>query len=119
MQAIGGSMGRKGFIGEFEQVVLLAALQLKDGAHAPAISRKLEEDAGRPVSRGALYSTLDRLERKGLLEWHIEARSGDGDGQPKRQFSVTDEGIEALRASREMLLVLWEGLDEVLEGPSS
>ena len=73
-------MGRKGFIGEFEQVVLLAALQLKDGAHAPAIGRMLEEDAGRPVSRGALYSTLDRLERKGLLEWHIEARSGEGDG---------------------------------------
>jgi len=112
-------MGRNGFIGEFEQVVLLAALQLKDGAHAPAIGRMLEEDAGRPVSRGALYSTLDRLERKGLLKWHIEARSGECDGQPKRQFSVTDEGIEALRASREMLLVLWEGLEEVLEGPSS
>ena len=112
-------MGRKGFIGEFEQVVLLAALQLKGRAHAPAISRMLEEDAGRPVSRGALYSTLDRLERKGLLEWRIEARSGDGDGQPKRQFSVTDDGIEALRASREMLLGLWEGLEGVLEGPSS
>jgi len=112
-------MGRKGFIGEFEQVVLLAALQLKDEAHAPAISRMLEEDAGRPVSRGALYSTLDRLERKGLLEWSIEASSGDGDSQPKRRFSVTEEGIEALRASREMLLTLWKGLDEVLEGPSS
>jgi len=112
-------MGRKGFIGEFEQVVLLAALQLREEAHAPAISRLLEEDAGRPVSRGALYSTLDRLERKGLLEWRIQARSGEEDGQPKRRFSVTDQGIEALRASREMLLVLWKGLDEVLEGPSS
>ena len=112
-------MGRMGFIGEFEQVVLLAALQLKDGAHAPAISRKLEEDAGRPVSRGALYATLDRLEKKGLLEWTIEASSGDGDGQPKRRFSVTEEGIAALRASRDMLLALWKGLDEVLEEPSS
>ena len=112
-------MGRKGFIGEFEQVVLLAALQLKDEAHAPAISRKLEEDAGRPVSRGALYSTLDRLERKGLLEWRIEASSEDGEIQPKRRFSVTEEGIAALRASRDMLLALWKGLDEVLEGPSA
>ncbi len=112
-------MGRKGFIGEFEQVVLLAALQLKDGAHAPAISRKLEEDAGRPVSRGALYSTLDRLERKRLLEWQIEASSSDGGGQPKRRFTVTEEGLAALRASREMLLALWEGLEEVLEEPSS
>ncbi|MGD2124185.1 MAG: PadR family transcriptional regulator [Gemmatimonadota bacterium] len=112
-------MGRKGFIGEFEQVVLLAALQLKNEAHAPAISRKLEDDAGRPVSRGALYSTLDRLERKGFLEWRIEASSGDGDGQPKRRFSVTEQGIAALKASREMLLTLWEGLDEILEGPSA
>lgn len=112
-------MGRKGFIGEFEQVVLLATLQLKDQAHAPGISRMLEEDAGRPVSRGALYSTLDRLERKGYLEWRIEGSSSDGDGQPKRRFSVTDEGIEVLRASREMLLTLWQGLDEVLEGRSS
>jgi PadR family transcriptional regulator PadR len=112
-------MGRKGFIGEFEQVVLLAALQLKDNAHAPEISRKLEEDAGRPVSRGALYSTLDRLERKGLLEWRIDASSGDGDGQPKRRFSVTEEGIAALRASRDMLLALWGGLDGVLGEPSS
>jgi DNA-binding PadR family transcriptional regulator len=112
-------MGRKGFIGEFEQVVLLAALQLEGEGHAPEISRMLEEEAGRPVSRGALYSTLDRLERKGLLEWRIEASSGDGDGQPRRRFSVTEEGIAALRASREMLLTLWKGLDEVLEGPSS
>jgi len=112
-------MGRKGFIGEFEQVVLLAALQLKDEAHAPAISRKLEEDAGRPVSRGALYSTLDRLERKGLLEWRIEASSEDGGGQPKRRFTVTDEGLAALRASRDMLLALWDGLEDVLEEPSS
>ena len=112
-------MGRKGFIGEFEQVVLLATLQLKEKAHAPGISRMLEEDAGRPVSRGALYATLDRLERKGFLEWKVEANSGDGDGQPKRRFSVTEEGIAALRASREMLMALWGGLDEILEEPSS
>lgn len=112
-------MGRRGFISEFEQVVLLATLQLKDGAHAPGISRKLEEDAGRSVSRGALYSTLDRLEKKGFLEWKVDGSSGDGDGLPKRRFSVTEEGVAALRASREMLLALWVGLDEVLGGPSS
>ena len=112
-------MGRKGFIGEFEQVVLLATLKLENEGHAPAISKILEEDAGRPVSRGALYSTLDRLERKGLLEWKIEASSAGGDGQPLRRFSVTEPGLAALRASRAMLLTLWEGLDEVLEGPSS
>ena len=107
-------MGRKGFIGEFEQVVLLAILQLKDTAYAPDISRKLELDAGRPVSRGSLYSTLDRLERKGLLRWHIEASSENRDGHQKRCFSVTAAGVDALKASREMLQTLWKGLDDVL-----
>ena len=112
-------MGRKGFIGEFEQVVLLAILQLKDAAYGPDISRKLEVDAGRPVSRGSLYSTLDRLERKGLLEWRIEASSADREGHQKRRFTVTAPGVAALRASRKMLLTLWDGLDEILAGPTS
>ena len=112
-------MGTKGFIGEFEQVVLLAILQLKDQAYAPDISRKLESDAGRPVSRGSLYSTLDRLERKGLLLWRIEASSENREGHQKRCFSVTAAGVGALRASREMLQTLWKGLDEVLTEPAS
>jgi DNA-binding PadR family transcriptional regulator len=112
-------VNKKGFIGEFEQVVLLAILQLKDEAYGPDISSKLEVDAGRPVSRGSLYSTLDRLERKGLLEWRIEASSANRDDHPKRRFTVTEKGLAALRASRQMLLTLWDGLDEILSGPMS
>lgn len=112
-------MARKGFIGEFEQVVLLAALQLKDQAYGPNISRKIELDAGRPVSRGSLYSTLDRLERKGFLEWRVEASSANRDGHARRRFTVTEVGLAALRASREMLMTLWEGLDEILADPTT
>lgn len=111
-------MSRLGFIGEFEQVVLLAILRLGDEAYAPSIACVLEGDAGRPVSRGSLYSTLDRLERKGLLQWRIEATSARKRGDPKRRFSVTEPGIVALRASRRMLLSLWDGLEAVLEGPT-
>ncbi len=107
-------MNKKSYLGEFEQVVLLAILQLKDGAYGPDISRKLEDDADRPVSRGSLYSTLDRLERKGLLKWRIEASSANRDGHQKRRFTVTDKGMAALKASRQMLLALWDGLDEIL-----
>jgi DNA-binding PadR family transcriptional regulator len=111
-------VGKKGYIGEFEQVVLLAILQLKEEAYGPDISRKLEDDAGRPVSRGSLYSTLDRLERKGLLEWRIEASSANRDGHQKRRFTVTKQGMAALRASRQMLLALWDGLDEIFSEAS-
>ena len=111
-------MNRKGFIGEFEQVILLAILQLGEEADAPSIVRKLEIDAGRPTSRGSLYSTLDRLERKGFLQWRIEASSSHRDGHRTRRFKVTERGLSALRASKEMLMILWDGLDEILEGPA-
>lgn len=105
---------RQGTIGEFEQLVLLAILQLKSEAYGPNISQELECKAGRRVSRGALYSSLDRLQQKGLLQWQIEAASSDRGGQPKRRFEVTRAGIAALREYRKALTSLWVGLEEVL-----
>ncbi|GMR13897.1 MAG: hypothetical protein BMS9Abin29_2123 [Gemmatimonadota bacterium] len=106
-------MGRQGFLGEFEQMVLLAVLQLDDTAHGPSISRELEGKAGRRVSRGALYSSLDRLEGKGFLRWKVEAATSDRGGHPRRCFQVTEAGLEALRTSRQALTNLWAGLDRV------
>ena len=103
----------KPYLGEFEQLLLLATLQLRDDAHAPAISRQLKETAGRRVSRGALYATLERLEKKGLLRWEIGPASSERGGHRKRRFSVTASGVEALRAARSTLENLWQGLDEV------
>lgn len=60
-------MVRHGPLGEFEQLVLLAVLQLGERAYAPEISRYLDESIGRETSRGALYSSLARLEQKGFL----------------------------------------------------
>ena len=112
-------MGHHGFIGEFEQMVLLAILQLEDAAYGPGISEELERRAGRRVSRGALYSVLDRLEKKGYLRWEIGGSSSERGGHPKRRFEVSREGIAALRASREALINLWSGLDSVLGRGSS
>jgi PadR family transcriptional regulator len=106
-------MGRHGFLGEFEQMVLLAVLQLGDTAHGPRISRELEGKAGRRVSRGALYSSLDRLEGKGYLRWRVEAATSERGGHPRRCFEVTKSGVEALRTSRRALTNLWAGLDQV------
>ena len=106
----------KSFLGEFEQMVLLAVLQLDDQGYALGIRRELEERAGRSVSRGALYRTLDRLEDKSLIAWSLEDETPERGGHPRRRFRVTDEGVEALRASREALFSLWEGLDARLGG---
>jgi DNA-binding PadR family transcriptional regulator len=109
----------KSYIGEFEQMVLLALLQLGDDAYAIGVRKELERCAQRTVSRGALYRTFDRLAEKGYLEWDFEDGSPvpDRGGHPMRRFTVTADGLESLRASRSALLKLWEGLDTVLEKP--
>jgi len=108
-------MAQKIFVGEFEQLLLLAILHLENDARALALLRKMEELAGRPVSRGAVYRTLDRLEDKGWVTWSLdeEARPERG-GHPRRAFQVTRRGILALKAARRTLLGLWQGLERVL-----
>ena len=107
-------MSPKSFLGEFEQMVLLAVLQRGDDAFALEVRQELEERAGRSVSRGAFYTTLDRLEQKGLVLW-TEEEAGLRRTGPLRRFEVTPEGITALRESRRALETLWRGLD-VLAG---
>jgi len=107
-------MAEKSFLGEFEQMVVLAILQLKDDAHAPAVTAELEASAGRTVSQGALYTVLKRLETKGLVRWSIESATSDRGGYPKRRFEVTAAGIEAVKVQWDALANLARGLDEVL-----
>lgn len=106
---------RHGFIGEFEQMVMLAILQLGTAAYGPDISEQLERKANRRVSRGALYSSLDRLQQKGLIRWEIERATSERGGHPKRRFEVTGTGLKALRTSHRALTNLTTGLEEVLE----
>lgn len=104
-------------IGEFEQMVLLALLQCRAEPYAPNIRQVLEERAGRSVSRGALYSTFDRLAAKGLLQWELEDSSPvpERGGHPMRRFLATEEGRRMLQVSREALLNLWDGIEAELE----
>ncbi len=103
-----------GFIGEFEQMVLLAILQLGEEAFAVSILRELDDRVGRSASRGTVYKTLERMEAKELVEWTAEAGPPERGGHPRRRFTVTERGVEALRESRTALEKLWEGLEGVL-----
>jgi len=107
-------MGNATILGEFEQLVLLAVLRLGDTAYAVTIRREIERQTGRAVSRGAVYTTLDRLENKGLLHsWMGEPQPAPS-GKAKRFYSVEPEGIEALNEAREALRRMWTGLETVL-----
>src|SRR5262245_3674139 len=102
------------YLGEFEQLLLLAVLRLDNAAFAPDVARELEERAGRSVSRGHLYTSLDRLEDKGLLRWKVAAGTAVRDGLPRRVYTVAPAGVEALRASRDVLQRMWRGLEGLL-----
>ena len=110
-------MGGSAFLGQFEQMVLLTLLQLGDDAHAINIRSYLDEQAGHRVTRGALYRTLDRLEAKGHVDWELEEPTPERGGYPRRRFSVTRKGLEALRASHGALSILSQGLETQLRGP--
>ncbi len=78
----------KYYIGEFEELVLLAILSLRDDAYGVKINEAIEEAAGRSVSIGALYTTLSRLEEKGLISsWMGEATAERG-GRAKKFFKI-------------------------------
>jgi DNA-binding PadR family transcriptional regulator len=107
------------YLGEFEQLLLLAVLRLGTNALGAEIARELEARADRTVSRGALYTSLDRLENKGLVRWRATPGTPERGGLPRRLYAVTPAGLAAVRASRETLRRMWQGLDSVLKEPSS
>lgn len=101
-------------LGEFEQLVLLAVLQLGAEAHATRVREAIEEGARRRVTRGALYATLDRLSTKGFVDWQVEESTPERGGIPRRRFRVTKEGLGALRHSYNAVRTLSRGLERVL-----
>lgn len=102
-------------IGEFEQMVLLAVLQQQGNAYGISVHEELQRHTKRSVARGAVYMTLDRLEKKGLLTSALSEPTAERGGRAKRCYRVTKPAIAALRASRRTLLSLWNGLEPVLE----
>jgi DNA-binding PadR family transcriptional regulator len=105
-------------LGELEQLILLAILRLGADAYGLSIARALESQAGRRLSRGALYTSLDRLEAKGLLRWKLEPGGPERQALPKRVYTVLPRGVTALRTSQRILRRMWRGLDHILKEPS-
>jgi PadR family transcriptional regulator, regulatory protein PadR len=97
-------------LGEFEQIVLLAVVRLGKDAYGVPIRREIAERAGRQVTVGALYATLDRLEAKGLLHsWFADPTPQRG-GRSRRYFEVLPAGLEALAEQRSIFERMWRGV---------
>ena len=103
------------YLGEFEQIVLIAVLRLGEDAYAIPIRQEIEGRTGRAVARGALYTALDRLEAKRCLRSRMSDPLPLRGGRARRYYTVTPAGLAAVRASRESLLKLWQGIEGLLE----
>jgi DNA-binding PadR family transcriptional regulator len=104
-------MAGREHLGEFEQIVLLAVLRLGDEAYGVPIRQEIETRTRRAVTVGALYRTLDRLEAKGFVtSWFGEPTAARG-GRSRRYFKLKPAGLCTLRASRDVMAAMWDGLE--------
>jgi PadR family transcriptional regulator, regulatory protein PadR len=97
-------------LGEFEQLVLLAILRLNDNAYGVTIRREISKRINRETTPGALYTTLDRLEEKGLLRSSMGDPTPERGGRAKRFFEVTGTGVKAVAQSQKNYQRMLQGL---------
>lgn len=102
-------------LGEFELLVLLAALSLGDSGYPVSIAADIERRTGRKTSRAAVLITLERLEDKGMLtSWYGDPTPVRG-GRAKRHFTVKPLGVRAVRQAVAHVRAMTAGLDYVLK----
>jgi PadR family transcriptional regulator len=103
-------MGRSGYLGEFEQIVLLAIVRLGDEAYGMRIRAEIEARAGRKATIGAVYATLERLVAKGYVRQVDEPGGEERSGLARRFFTVTRAGEQSLEDARDLQARMWAGL---------
>jgi PadR family transcriptional regulator, regulatory protein PadR len=102
-------------LGMFEQAVLIAILRLKNDAYGRAILKEVERRLTRPVVAGAIYTTLDRLEAKGLISSRLGSGTPERSGRPRRSYALEPAGLRALNESRTAVQNIWSGIPKLLK----
>lgn len=96
-----------------EELLLLAVWKLQDEAYGAGIRDHLVDRTDEDFSIGVVYSTLDRLARKGLLRTRIGEPTPERGGRAKRYFHLTEKGVAALNHARSVADRMWSGLPEL------
>jgi PadR family transcriptional regulator PadR len=104
-------MSRTDALGEFEQLVLLAIVRLEHDAYGSPIRRNIEERTSRSVAIGALYTALERLERKGYVVSTLSDPTPQRGGRARKYYRLRPAGVAALKRSREALTRMWAGIE--------
>ena len=102
-------------LGDFEQLVLLGVLRLGDDAYGAAIRQEIHARSGRDVSINAVYTTLERLENKGLLRSRVGTPTPQRGGRRRKYYALRAAGATALREAYRALTAMAGGLETQLE----
>lgn len=102
---------KQNYLGEFEHVTLLGIMQLDDNAYGVTIRQYLKDSINRDVALGALYSTIERLEKKGLVATYKGEAKAERGGKAKKMVKVTAQGVSAIRSTKEQFRILWQGVN--------
>jgi PadR family transcriptional regulator PadR len=97
-------------LGELEQVLLYAVMRLGDAADGGAIREVIQERTGRVLSPGAIYTALDRLERRGFVRSQLGDPTPQRGGKRRRRYRLRPAGAAALRAMHAALAGMAQGL---------
>jgi DNA-binding PadR family transcriptional regulator len=98
-------------LGGFEELVLLAVASLRGSGYGVTIQERLEAETGQAISVGAVYATLDRLERKDLLSSRVGPTTAERGGKRKRIYKISASGADALAESRRVRGRLWKTIE--------
>ena len=109
-------MPRGEYLGEFEQMVLLAVARLGDEAYGMGILEEIECHTGSESAVASVYAALDRLERRGLVSSRVGRPTPERGGRAKRFFALERAGAEALDRVRSALDSFWDGLELDVDG---
>ena len=102
-------------LGDFEQLVLLGVLRLGDDAYGAAIRQEIHDRSGRDVSINAVYTTLDRLEHKGLLRSWVGEPTPQRGGRRRKCYALRPAGSAALRRAYRAFMAMTSGVERHLE----
>ena len=102
-------------LGDFEQLVLLGVLRLEDEAYGAAIRQEIHARSGRDVSINAVYTTLERLEAKGLLRSWIGEPTPQRGGRRRKFYALRPVGVTAMRHAYRAFRSMADGLEDRLD----
>jgi PadR family transcriptional regulator, regulatory protein PadR len=106
-------------LGSLELTILLAVARLGDEAYGLSVRRDVSERTRRDYSVGAIYTTLERLERKGLISSRTTDPVPTRGGRSRRQFKVTAPGHRAIRQAERVAASVWAGVGTTLSPESA